>query len=58
MSVTSSLTCGTVENSCSTPVTFTAEMAEPSSEDSSTRRRALPNVYPKPRASGSTTKRP
>src|SRR5665647_1573633 len=33
-------------------------MAAPSSEDSSTRRRALPKVYPKPRASGSTMKRP
>ena len=57
MSVTSSLTPGTVENSCATPSIFTEVMAAPSRDESSTRRSELPNVYPKPRSSGSTTKR-
>ena len=55
MSVTSSLTPSIVENSCATPSILTAEMAAPSSDDSSTRRSELPNVYPNPRSSGSTT---
>ena len=55
MSVTSSRTPGTLENSCSTPSICTLVMAAPCSDDSSTRRRALPRVRPKPRSSGSAT---
>src|SRR5689334_8621502 len=58
MSITSSRTPGTEVNSCATPSIFTEVTAAPSSEDMSTRRRLLPNVYPKPRSSGSTTKVP
>ncbi len=46
MSVTSSATPGSVENSCSTPFTRTATIAAPWSDDSSTRRSALPMVVP------------
>jgi len=44
MSVTSSVTLGMVENSCSTPSIFTAEMAAPGIDESRVRRRALPSV--------------
>ena len=44
MSVTSSLTPGIVENSWATPSMRTLVIAAPPSEDSSTRRRLLPNV--------------
>ena len=44
MSVTSSLTPETVENSWATPSIRTLLIAAPPSEDSSTRRRLLPNV--------------
>ena len=53
MSVTSSTTFGSVVNSCSAPSIFTEVMAAPCSDDSSTRRRPLPRVMPKPRSSGS-----
>ena len=56
-SVTSSLTPGSVENSCETPSILTELTAAPSSDDRRTRRSALPNVCPKPRSSGSTSKR-
>ena len=55
MSVTSSRTPGIEENSCSTPSICTDVTAAPCSEDSSTRRSALPSVRPKPRSSGSAT---
>ena len=55
MSVTSSRTPGIEENSCSTPSICTDVMAAPCSDDSSTRRSALPSVSPKPRSSGSAT---
>ena len=55
MSVTSSRTPGIDENSCSTPSICTEVTAAPCSEDSSTRRSALPSVTPKPRSSGSAT---
>ena len=58
MSVTSSRTPGMVVNSCCTPSMRTEVTAAPSSEDSSTRRRLLPKVCPKPRSRGSTSKRP
>ena len=57
MSVTSSLTPLTVVNSWATPSIFTELTAAPSSDDRRTRRSALPNVCPKPRSSGSTSKR-
>ena len=44
MSVTSSLTPGTVENSCATPSMRTLLIAAPPSEESSTRRSELPYV--------------
>ena len=44
MSVTSSVTFGMVENSCSTPSILTDEMAAPGIDDSSVRRSALPSV--------------
>ena len=44
MSVTSSLTPGTLENSCATPSMRTLVIAAPPSEESSTRRRLLPKV--------------
>ena len=52
MSVASSTTPGIGENSCSTPSIFTAVIAAPSTEESSTRRSALPMVVPKPRSNG------
>ena len=44
MSVTSSFTPGTFENSWATPSMRTLVIAAPFSEDSSTRRRLLPYV--------------
>ena len=44
MSVTSSLTPGTVENSCSTPSIRMLVTAAPGIEDSSVRRSELPMV--------------
>src|SRR5215204_7080219 len=58
MSVTSSRTPGSVVNSCEIPSIFTEVTAAPSSDESSTRRSELPNVWPKPRSSGSITKTP
>lgn len=58
MSVTSSLTPWMVENSWATPSIRTLVTAAPLSELSSTRRSELPNVYPKPRSSGSIVKVP
>ena len=55
MLVTSSRTPGIDENSCSTPSMCTVVIAAPCSDDSSTRRSALPSVMPKPRSSGSAT---
>ena len=52
MSVASSTTPGIGENSCSTPSIFTAVTAAPSTDESSTRRSALPMVVPKPRSNG------
>ena len=59
MSVTSSCTPGIVANSCRTRSSWTriAVTATPCSDESSTRRSALPSVVPKPRSSGSTTNR-
>ena len=53
MSVTSSTTPGIEVNSCSTPSIRTVVIAAPCSDDSRTRRSALPSVVPKPRSSGS-----
>src|SRR5262249_39659768 len=55
ISVTSSRTPAIDENSCSTPSICTDCTAAPCSEDNSTRRSALPSVWPKPRSSGSAT---
>ena len=44
MSVTSSVTLGMVENSCSTPSIRTDEMAAPGIDDSSVRRSEFPTV--------------
>src|SRR5476651_2051291 len=55
MSTTSSRTPGIDENSCSTLSILIDVTAAPCSEDSSTRRSALPSVRPKPRSSGSAT---
>jgi hypothetical protein len=52
MSVVSSTTPGTDENSCSTPSILTDVIAAPSTEDSRMRRRAFPIVVPKPRSNG------
>ena len=52
MSVASSTTPGIGENSWSTPSIFTAVMAAPSIDESSTRRSAFPIVVPKPRSKG------
>jgi hypothetical protein len=46
MSVTSSTTPSMVANSCMAPSTLMEVMAAPSSEESSTRRRELPMVWP------------
>ena len=53
MFVVSSTTPGIVENSCRTPSILTYVTAVPGSEDSKSRRNALPSVMPKPRSSGS-----
>src|SRR5207245_9501296 len=45
-------------NSCAMPSILTDVTAAPSSDESSTRRSELPNVYPKPRSSGSIWKTP
>src|ERR671936_3074871 len=58
MSVTSSRTPGSVVNSCATPSILIEVTAAPSSDESSTRRSELPNVYPKPRSSGSIMNTP
>src|SRR6185312_2420758 len=58
MSVASSTTPGIGENSWSTPSIFTAVIAAPSIEESSTRRSALPIVVPKPRSKGCAQNRP
>jgi hypothetical protein len=58
VSVTSSTTSGIVVNSWSAPSNFTAVIAAPCSDESSTRRKALPSVSPKPRSSGSHTNLP
>ena len=55
MSVMSSRTPAIDENSCSTPSIWIAVIAAPWSDDSRTRRSALPSVMPKPRSSGSAT---
>ena len=52
MSVTSSTTPGSDENSCSTPSILTAVIAAPSIDERSTRRSALPIVVPNPRSKG------
>jgi hypothetical protein len=56
--VTSSFSPGIVENSWATPSIRTLVIAAPPSEESSTRRRLFPNVYPKPLSSGSIVKVP
>src|SRR5262249_54344862 len=56
MSVTSSRTPASDENSCSTPSILIEVTAAPWSELSSTRRSELPRVMPKPRSKGSATK--
>src|SRR5262245_6446127 len=58
ISVTSSMTPGSVENSCSTPSMRTDVIDAPCSDDRSTRRSALPSVVPKPRSSGSSVNLP
>src|SRR5688500_8982716 len=55
MSVTSSRTPTSDENSCSTPSILIEVTAAPCSEERSTRRSELPSVMPKPRSSGSAT---
>src|ERR1700757_1925698 len=57
MSTTSSCTPSMLVYSCSTPSISTSVMALPGMDDSSTRRRALPRVWPKPRSNGSITTR-
>ncbi len=57
MSTTSSCTPSMAVYSCSTPSISISVMAAPGKEDSSTRRKALPNVWPKPRSNGSITMR-
>ncbi len=56
MSVTSSVTLGIVENSCSTPSILTEETAVPGIEERSVLRREFPRVCPKPGSSGSIVK--
>ena len=58
MSVTSSITPAMEENSWSTPSIFTEVIAAPWRLDSSTRRRELPRVMPKPRSRGRATNLP
>src|SRR5258707_477459 len=55
ISVISSSTPGSEENSCSTPSICSEVIAAPCSEESSTRLSALPSVRPKPRSNGSAT---
>src|ERR1700681_1283877 len=57
MSTTSSCTPSMLVYSCSTPSISTSVMAAPGIEDSSTRRSALPSVWPNPRSNGSITTR-
>src|SRR6201997_5183791 len=57
MSTTSSCTPSMLVYSCSTPSISTSVIAVPGMEDSSTRRSALPSVWPKPRSNGSITTR-
>src|ERR1700739_4871088 len=57
MSTTSSCTPSMLVYSCSTPSISTSVMALPGMDDSSTRRSALPRVWPKPRSNGSITTR-
>ncbi len=57
ISVTSSTTPGSVENSCWFPSILMLVTAAPGMDDSRVRRRELPNVYPKPGSSGSMTNR-
>ena len=56
-STTSSWTPSMLVYSCSTPSISTSVTAQPGIEDSSTRRSALPSVWPKPRSNGSITMR-
>ncbi len=58
MSVTSSTTPASEENSWSTPSMCTAVIAAPSIEESRQRRRALPTVVANPRSNGCAVKRP
>ena len=58
MSVTSSTTPGIVLTSCWTPWILTRVTPLPSRLDSSTRRRLLPTVMPKPRSNGSAMNLP
>src|SRR5262252_4695642 len=57
MSTTSSCTPSMLVYSCSTPSNSTSVIALPGMDDSSTRRSALPRVWPKPRSNGSITTR-
>src|SRR6202521_4510463 len=57
MSTTSSCTPSMAVYSCSTPSISISVIAAPGKEDSSTRRSALPRVWPKPRSNGSITMR-
>ena len=52
ISVTSSITPGIVENSCSTPSILIDEIAYPYREESNTLLKALPIVSPKPGSNG------
>src|SRR5262245_11179144 len=58
MSVVSSTTPGTDENSCRTPSIFTDVIAAPSIDDRRMRRSAFPIVVPKPRSNGCAENRP
>src|SRR5882724_5600 len=57
MSTTSSWTPSMLVYSWSTPSISTSVIAAPGIDDSSTRRSALPRVWPKPRSNGSMTTR-
>src|SRR6266446_1135611 len=57
MSTTSSCTPSMLVYSWSTPSISTSVIALPGIDDSSTRRSALPSVWPKPRSKGSMTTR-
>src|ERR1700722_12116054 len=57
MSVTSSLTPGSVVNSCSASSKRNWVTAPPGMDESSVRRKELPSVVPKPGSSGPTAKR-